>query len=207
MSNFLSDTRNNKFVMKYMNMAKYIASQNDICYSRQIGVVITDKHLNKILSTGYNGPPRGIPHCNTPEHYRNVFVPQLNSDERLCLQKKMNLETFSVDKFVEKFAYKKECPRKLIGCKSGDRLTLCTCVHAEVNAIINAECNLRDSFMFAYCPLPCIECTKVIINVGVSKLFCYKENVDYSIGSRYLFQKSNIEVFEIDRNEFNNTQI
>lgn len=207
MSDFFADNRNNKFVMKYMNMAKHIASQNDSCYSRQIGVVITDSNFNKILSTGYNGPPRGIPHCNTPEHFVNVFVPQLSVKEKSILQQKMNLNTFCVDKLIDNFAYAKECPRKLIGCKSGERLNLCTCVHAEVNAIINSSCDLKDSFMFAYCPLPCIECTKVIINVGISKLFCYKENVDYSIGSRYLFEKSGIQVFEIEKNQLNNTQI
>jgi dCMP deaminase len=35
------------------------------CLSRKIGAIITRD--NSVLSTGYNGPPRGVPHCPGPE--------------------------------------------------------------------------------------------------------------------------------------------
>ena len=34
------------------------------CLSRQIGAILVRDH--SIISTGYNGPPRGIPHCASP---------------------------------------------------------------------------------------------------------------------------------------------
>ena len=37
-----------------------IASKSP-CYSRQIGAILV--HDKSIVSTGYNGPPRGVPHC------------------------------------------------------------------------------------------------------------------------------------------------
>lgn len=44
----------------FMEMAK-LAAKRSTCLRRQIGAVaVKDKH---ILSTGYNGPPPGHPHC------------------------------------------------------------------------------------------------------------------------------------------------
>jgi len=36
-------------------------STKSSCLSRQIGAILVRDH--SIISTGYNGPPRGIPHC------------------------------------------------------------------------------------------------------------------------------------------------
>jgi dCMP deaminase len=44
----------------FYNMCKVVASKSP-CLSRKIGaILVRDK---SIVSTGYNGPPRGIPHC------------------------------------------------------------------------------------------------------------------------------------------------
>ena len=47
-----------------------------------------------------------------------------------------------------------------------------------------------------------VKCTKIIINAGISKIYCFKESKDYSIGSRYLLKEANIEVVEYDKNLF-----
>jgi len=51
-------------MMKWDNYFMGIAHEvgkNSKCYSRKIGsILVKDK---SIISTGYNGPPRGIPHC------------------------------------------------------------------------------------------------------------------------------------------------
>lgn len=53
--------------------------------------------------------------------------------------------------------------------------------------------------MFAWCTLPCIECTKLIINSGIKKLFCLSnKDKDYSIGSRFLFDKCNVDIIELE---------
>jgi len=46
----------------FIRMAK-LAAQRSTCLRRQVGAIIvsTDNH---VLSTGYNGPPRGVEHCN-----------------------------------------------------------------------------------------------------------------------------------------------
>ena len=41
-----------------------VLSKRGTCLKRRVGCVITDSHGN-ILSTGYNGQPRGMPHCDS----------------------------------------------------------------------------------------------------------------------------------------------
>jgi len=49
----------------YMSMA-LIASLRSTCARRRVGCILVDQH-NRVLSTGYNGVPAGMPHCiDTP---------------------------------------------------------------------------------------------------------------------------------------------
>lgn len=45
----------------FMDIARLAAARSN-CYRRKVGCVLVDSH-NRILSTGYNGVPRGFPHC------------------------------------------------------------------------------------------------------------------------------------------------
>lgn len=45
----------------YLNMLKLVAERST-CARRSVGAIITDKH-GRVLSTGYNGVPSGVPHC------------------------------------------------------------------------------------------------------------------------------------------------
>lgn len=42
-------------------------------------------------------------------------------------------------------------------------------VHAEVNAILNARCNVEGWTMYVTAP-PCVDCCKVIIQAGISRI-------------------------------------
>ncbi len=53
----------------FYNICNEIARKSP-CWSRQIGAILTRD--NSILSTGYNGPPRGVPHCEGPECPRHA---------------------------------------------------------------------------------------------------------------------------------------
>ncbi len=45
----------------FMEMA-YVVSKRSTCLRRKVGaILVKDKH---ILSTGYNGAPKGLPHCS-----------------------------------------------------------------------------------------------------------------------------------------------
>ncbi len=188
-----------KFVRKYLRLAKLFGEESNPCYSRKIGAIVVDTKINKIVATGYNGPPRQTPHCDSAEHLENIVWPQLTEDEKSCISKDISTK----EEFINKFAGCKTCPRKLIGAESGKRLELCSCAHAEVNCIVNASQNLYGCTMFCWCPLPCIECTKIIINSGIKEVHCFKEPKDYSIGSRYLFEKAGVNILEYNKEDFN----
>lgn len=45
----------------YMSLA-LIVSLRSTCARRRVGCILVDEH-NRVLSTGYNGVPKGMPHC------------------------------------------------------------------------------------------------------------------------------------------------
>ena len=81
---------NMDFVRKYMLTAKLFGELKNPCYSRKIGVVILNANLTKVVGMGYNGPPRGAPHCDSPEHLKNIFLPQLTDEDKNCISKNKN---------------------------------------------------------------------------------------------------------------------
>ena len=185
-----------KFVKKYLRMARFVAEDQNPCYSRHVGAVIVDPVINKVVGTGYNGPPKNVPHCDSKEHLKEVVWPQLSQNEVSLIE----MKPLTDEEFVEKYADCKTCPRKLIKAGPGERLELCSCAHAEANAIVNASQNLCGCYMFCWCPLPCVECSKLIINSGITRIYCYKENKDYSVGSRFILTNAGVEIYELDKN-------
>lgn len=201
---------------KYMRLAKQVGEDNNPCYSRHIGVVIVDPAHHRIVGTGYNGPPRDTPHCDDAEYLRDVVWPQLTVVEKEYFNSNSqpnpkvtrdngdpiegvppeSSESFECRSFVETAAGCKTCPRKLIGAKSGQRLELCSCAHAETNAITNSGRDLKDCVMFCWCGVPCYECTKLIINSGIKTIYVINWGADYSNGSRWLFKKAGVEIHE-----------
>ncbi len=111
-----------------MEITRLVVSRST-CLRRQVGaVIVKDK---KILATGYNGAPSGLPHC---------------------------LEV--------------GCLREEMGIPSGERHELCRGLHAEQNAIIQAAYyGVSINGATLYCTnLPCIICTKMLINAGIARV-------------------------------------
>jgi dCMP deaminase len=102
----------------FMELAQVISKRSP-CLNIQVGALIT--YNNKILSTGYNGPPKYIEHC------------------RICNK------------------YDNHCYKS---------------VHAEQNAII--QCNdvtIITPLTLYTTYLPCIECSKLILNTGIKYIY------------------------------------
>lgn len=70
----------------FMDIAKATATRSN-CYRRQVGCVLVDAN-NRILSTGYNGVPRGFPHCKKGECPREN--PGENLDKCYAAHAEMN---------------------------------------------------------------------------------------------------------------------
>lgn len=199
-----------RHIRKYMRLAKQVGEDSNPCYSRHIGVVIvrTNGKRHKIVGTGYNGPPSDTPHCDAPSYLKDMVWPQLTDAEKdfyFDNQKRDNtlpLATLTpgasdeqkCEIFVGHSGGCKTCPRKLVGAQSGKRLELCSCVHAETNAIVNASEDLEGCYMFCWCGVPCMECTKLILQSGIKKVFVIDWGADYSFGSRWLFDKKGVEI-------------
>ena len=123
----------------YCNIAQMVGTRST-CLRRRYGAVIVKN--DSIISTGYNGAPRGMPNC--------------------------------VDLGV--------CLRNQLASEKGTDYSLCCSVHAEQNAI---TCAARENMIGATIyivginvedgtyadPSPCIMCSRMILNAGVSKAY------------------------------------
>lgn len=147
------------------------------CHSRQLAAVLV---VDELVIPGYNGPPRGVPHCqhrktpyeNVPCHPRPKIQPP--------------------------------CPRHRMGAKSGERLDLCVAVHAEVNALLNAArmgVRTTDTIMFSNNSAPCKNCMGAIVNAGV-KTVVFDKNIelypDFQL-AKWIAEKGGVKLIGIDR--------
>ena len=126
------------------------------CLSRKIGTVLVRN--KQVIGTGYNGPPRDVPHCD----HRIIDVANRNAPY--------------TDNFVED-----KCPRQRMGYKSGEGMELCPAVHAEVNPIMQAArmgTPTDGATLYCYCGTPCKDCAKEIIQSGVKRVVCLARSGD-----------------------------
>lgn len=194
-----------RWIKKYMRMAKHFGEDDNRCHSRKIGVVIVDPRHNQLVSTGLNGPPRKVPPCDSWQYLEDIFWPQLTKEERETACQNVDIECTGFTEldcyeFAKNAAGCGKCPRKLVGAKSGERLELCSCEHGEKNAIYNASVPLVGSWMFCACGVPCWDCSKAIINAGVVRVYAVddpsyaNQGKDYSFGSRWLLKQAGVEL-------------
>jgi len=134
----------------FMEIA-YIWGKRSTCLRRNVGAVIAkDKQQ---LTAGYNGAPKGVPHCA-----------QLGG----CLRAKLNIP-------------------------SGQRHEICRGTHAEQNAITQAAkfgINIEGATLYCNC-FPCVICTKMIINAGITKVV-YDSDYDDALSKEILGQQSGL---------------
>jgi len=164
----------------FLEIAEAVSS-NSKCMSRQIGaVLVKDK---AIIATGYNGPPRGIPHCNKRHKTDGLFCEEaIQSGSLLPLPS----EELTI------------CPRTYLDYKSGEGLHLCPATHAEANCIAQAArsgVSTLDTTMYLTCGIPCKNCLALIINAGVSVVVC-TSLVYYDELSEYIFGNSDLLIRE-----------
>jgi len=139
----------------FYNICEAVSS-NSKCLSRKLGAVITNEKY--IVSTGYNGPPRGCPHCNEEAYRSYIFGVASNDISNLHSVEDTNSKT---------------CPRKVMGFISGNGLQYCPASHAERNAIYTAArlgTSIEGCILYLNWITPCVECCKAIINSGIKEV-------------------------------------
>jgi len=65
----------------FMKMA-YLVSERSTCLRRQVGAVLVRN--NQIISTGYNGAPKGVPHCSQTGCLREINSVPSGERHELC---------------------------------------------------------------------------------------------------------------------------
>ena len=117
----------------FMGIAEQIKLRATCLSSGKGALIVKSK---QIVSTGYNGTPKGVQHCN-------------------------------------KGACKRCTGRHLGKLKSGEYdSAVCTCSHAEENAIVQAAANgISTKGGTVYCTFtPCHMCSRMIINAGIREV-------------------------------------
>ena len=195
-----------------MRLAKVIADDQNPCLSRKVGVVVVDPSTNGIVGAGYNGPPENTPHCTDVEFLKNFFWPQLTSYEKEQIYnyileatsrdcgtggRSLLHEAISPDTACILLSHRNQCPRNILGYSCGKRAELCSCQHAERNALNKLPIPAKGLVMFCWCGVPCIQCAGSIINAGIQEAHCIKEK-DYHVSSRWLFEHGNTTLIEHD---------
>jgi len=166
----------------YFDICKVIAS-NSKCLSRKIGaILVKDK---SIISTGYNGPARGIPPCS--ERYK---VGVDNNFRGLLIDKGLNPD--DCDSNI--------CPRYALGYKSGEGLSICDASHSERNCILNAARHgicTKGSLLYLNVNIPCKDCLTEIINAGIVEIVCTDISF-YDEMSKYLIKHGKLKIREFE---------
>jgi len=155
---------------------------NSKCLSRKIGaILVRDK---RVISTGYNGPPEGVPRCDErwklDDHYLTVELGKL----------------IQAGKVKEVSELRGKCPRLFMGFKSGEGLDWCVAGHAEENAILSAArlgIATKGTVMYMTCGIPCSKCLVKIINAGIHNLVVTSFSL-YDISSEYLVKTAGLNV-------------
>ncbi len=90
------------------------------------------------------------------------------------------------------------CLREKTKVKPGERHELCRGLHAEQNVIIqSAYYGMATKGTTLYSThMPCIICTKMLINAGVEKIFYLEGYPD--VMAKVMLDESNIEVVRLD---------
>lgn len=191
------------------------AAGNSKCLSRKIGaVIVRDK---TILSTGYNGPPRGIMTCDK----RWLHDPEIRKEfNKRVTEKGRSDLVISVENFTKnsegifhnvevakrwESEFKGICPRyvKDMGFKSGQGLEWCVAGHAERNAIVNAARmgmpELKGCTIYMSCGVPCTPCLIEIINAGIVEIVCTEiAFYDFDRSCKYLLENSDLKIRKFD---------
>lgn len=147
-----------------MNLDSYMleianaAAKNSKCLSRKIGAVITRN--NRIVATGYNGPPCGMAACSIPNE-------AVKAEALAKLGRPLNGTELTKPEGGA------QCPRYALGYGSGEGLHICPATHAEANAIISAArmgVAVEGATMWVNCEVPCQRCLGQIINAGIAEV-------------------------------------
>lgn len=171
------------FDEKYMQMA-YIWASNSYALRRKVGAIVVKD--NQIISDGFNGTPSGFDNdCETMEC--------TCEDSSKCY-------LVGYDPEIEYHKAETKCFR--YGCPYCKLTTKPYVLHAEANAITKLAKSSQSSIgATLYVTLsPCLECSKLIIQSGITRVV-YDEEYHDTTGIS-LLRKCGITVEKLERRKY-----
>lgn len=134
----------------FLKIAEVVATRST-CVHHQYGAVIVKD--DEIISTGYNGSPRGELNCCDVGCYKDTHTQPIDPDS----------------------------------AQHGNQYGICVAVHAEQNALLNAEpSKTKGATLYLAClepermVIPCNICNRMIKNAGIARLVTtqYERNLN-----------------------------
>lgn len=161
----------------FFNLTNAVA-QKSSCYSRKIGsILVKDK---AVISSGYNGPARGIPDCSS----RFMLDPAL----------RRKLAAIPTGKAIY------TCPRRILGFGSGEGLEYCYAIHSECNSLLQAArsgVSTKDAILYMNWISPCQNCIQSCINAGIKEIVVTKLG-NYNEHSQFILEHTHIKIREFE---------
>ncbi|GAA6037246.1 hypothetical protein JCM8097_008641 [Rhodosporidiobolus ruineniae] len=168
----------------YFMLLASLASLRSNCMKRRVGaVLVRDK---RVVSTGYNGTPRGVKNCGEGGCGRcNSHTDGLGSADADAEREGGKEGGFS---------------------RSGEALDECLCLHAEENALLEAG---RERVSgggtegaVLYCnTCPCLRCTVKIVQCGVREVV-YSLSYSMDSASRRVMNEAGVGLRQVDMPAF-----
>ena len=164
----------------FLNICNEVA-KNSKCLSRQIGAILVRDNI--IISTGYNGPPRGVPDCSK----------RIQNDKRMQIA----LNALNVD--INDESNIGICPRRLLQFKSGEGGEWCGAVHSEKNCLLSAArngiCTKGATIYLNSVVSCCSQCFGALINAGIKEVVLIKNDF-YDVTVSWMMSNSDIKIRE-----------
>ncbi len=149
----------------FMQIAAVVATKST-CWSRQIGaVLVKDK---AIISTGYNGPPRGMSPCKVLNDFGDLY-------EYKCPRREQG--------------YKSGEGLHLCPAAHAERNALIQAARTGVSTM--------GSTLYCHCEQVCKECASEIVNAGVKRLVFLDGLPPYDKLAGRILSECKIEVVKI----------
>lgn len=146
-----------------------LAASNTKCGSRKIGAALVVD--NRVVATGYNGPPEGMPRCS--DRYRKQHAGGLMEVGQVKVLGPFEQAEGSPDPQAVPWPDDNFCPRRVLGYPSGKGLEICVAAHAERNALLQAArlgIRTEGATLYCWCGQVCKDCAIEIVNAGVAEL-------------------------------------
>lgn len=135
----------------WCQIAQVMATRS-LCSRDQVGAVIVDAH-NRVVATGYNGPPAGF----------RIPIPHTEEGP---------WEPLTCDHW---------CPRGMHGPKRETTRSYvdCPALHAEANALSVCDRSMREGGTLYVTSPMCYTCAKLVTNSGLARVVMLLRNGDY----------------------------